>query len=237
MPVEPSILRTTRARDLDLLVGAEAEPHGLVLRRERHLAAADEDAVAIERDPAGQQRRLLGLLEAGFQERGLGRAPAPRATTSSGAMIAVAMRKLLAPSLAATEMRPGMRKTTWKPPVSSVGFAVRSQASAARAFAAKPALASSRAEPRIETRRDAGAAPIGAAAPDSARSAAAIRARCRPSRCARSRPRARHRSSPRRSAARSRRGGSAPAPACARARRCRGAHHRAAPSARRAPCS
>src|SRR5436190_1026146 len=38
------------ARDLHLVVGAEAEPHGLVLRRERHLAATDIDAVTIERD-------------------------------------------------------------------------------------------------------------------------------------------------------------------------------------------
>src|SRR5436305_12099290 len=50
------------ARDLDLFVGTKAETQRLVLRRERHLAAAAEDAVAIERHPAGQPRRILRML-------------------------------------------------------------------------------------------------------------------------------------------------------------------------------
>ena len=66
------------ALDLDLVVGAETEPHGFVLAGGGHLAAADEHAVAIDRDPAGQQRRVLVLLEAGFEERGRDPAPARR---------------------------------------------------------------------------------------------------------------------------------------------------------------
>ena len=69
-PAEPSLRLTHGALDLDLVVGAEAEPHRLVLAGGRHLAAADKHAVAIDRDPAGQQRRVLGLLEARFEERG-----------------------------------------------------------------------------------------------------------------------------------------------------------------------
>lgn len=48
-----------RARDLDLVVGAEAKPHLLILRRQRHRRATDIKAVAIDGDAAGQQRRFL----------------------------------------------------------------------------------------------------------------------------------------------------------------------------------
>ena len=58
------------ALDLDLVVGAETEPHRFVLAGGGHLTTTDKDAVTIDRDPAWQQRRLLALLEARFEKRG-----------------------------------------------------------------------------------------------------------------------------------------------------------------------
>src|ERR1051325_964998 len=67
MPAEPSILRGPGARPVDLLVGPESEPQRLVLWGQRHGAAPDKDAVAIDRYAAGQERRFFGMLERGFE--------------------------------------------------------------------------------------------------------------------------------------------------------------------------
>ena len=111
------------------------------------------------------------------------------------------MRKLLAPSFAATVTRPGMRNTAWKPPVSIVGFLLlRRHAAPASATVdiarfvgggAGPATVAAR--PRERDPACSGAIRrTGTRLADSARSAAAAPGRCRPWRCARSRPRARH---------------------------------------------
>src|SRR5258705_12092740 len=57
-----------RALDLDLVIGPETEPYGFVLACRGHLAAADKHAVAIDRDPARQQWRVLVLLETCFEK-------------------------------------------------------------------------------------------------------------------------------------------------------------------------
>src|SRR4029077_9459249 len=103
--------------DLDLVVGTEAEPHGFVLARRRHPSTADEHAVAIDGDPAGEQRRVLALPEARFEERGriLDRRGAPGQIGCKPREL----RKALAPSLAPTLTRPGILKVTWKSPTSA----------------------------------------------------------------------------------------------------------------------
>src|SRR5580704_9427987 len=55
------------AHHLDLVVGPEAQAHGLLLGGAGHVAAADIDVVAIERDPAGQERRILAVPERSLQ--------------------------------------------------------------------------------------------------------------------------------------------------------------------------
>src|SRR5205085_12068263 len=51
------------ARDLHLVVSTKAQAHALVLGGRRHRAAPDVDAIAIELDPARQQRRVFSMLE------------------------------------------------------------------------------------------------------------------------------------------------------------------------------
>ena len=133
-PAEPSLRLTHGALDLDLVVGAEAEPHGFVLAGGRHLAAADEHAVAIDRDPAGQQRRVLVLLEARFEERGRIQHRHRAHHRDRARCIAVETRRLLAPSLAPRLTRPGILNTTWKPPTSAAACC-----SSARSEAPEPA--------------------------------------------------------------------------------------------------
>src|SRR5882724_10860135 len=58
------------AFDLDLVIGAETEPHRFVLAGGSHVTATDEHAVTIDRNPARQQRRVLALCEARFEKRG-----------------------------------------------------------------------------------------------------------------------------------------------------------------------
>ncbi len=58
------------AFDLDLVIGAETEPHRFVLAGGSHVTATDEHAITIDRDPARQQRGVLVLCEARFEKRG-----------------------------------------------------------------------------------------------------------------------------------------------------------------------
>ena len=181
MPAVPFKPADDGARDLHLLVGAEAKPHDLILRRQRHRAAPDKNAVAVDRDPAGQERRVFRMLETRLQEGGLVERRAPRARSARAQDSSLAIRKLFAPFAGGNadpsgnaEHAPGSRRLRARPRCSSASIWISRAPRPNRRFAG-----CSSPRRRLAGRRRQRPAGVAAAA-DSARSGAAAPARCRP---------------------------------------------------------